>query len=35
MNLKEKFKDIEAYFSPQVIGEINDMYVKNSCHQGG
>ena len=28
MNLKEKFKDIEAYFSPKVIGEINDVYVK-------
>ena len=28
MNLKEKFKDIKAYFSPKVIGEINDVYVK-------
>ncbi|MEH6537739.1 MAG: cupin domain-containing protein [Psychroserpens sp.] len=28
MNLKEKFKDINTYFSPKVIGEVNDVYVK-------
>ncbi|MEM7102490.1 MAG: cupin domain-containing protein [Bacteroidota bacterium] len=28
MNLKEKFKDVKDYFSPKVIGEINDVYVK-------
>jgi len=28
MNLKEKFTDINDYFSPQVIGEVNDVFVK-------
>jgi len=28
MNLKEKFKGIKDYFSPKVIGEVNDVYVK-------
>lgn len=28
MNLKSKFENIEDYFSPKVIGEVNDVYVK-------
>ncbi len=28
MNLKEKFKEITNYFSPMVVGEVNDVYVK-------
>lgn len=28
MNLREKFKDVNDYFSPKVIGEVNDVYVK-------
>lgn len=28
MNLKSKFDNITEYFSPKVIGEVNDVYVK-------
>ncbi len=28
MNLKSKFKNVQDYFSPKVIGEVNDVYVK-------
>jgi len=28
MNLKEKFMEVKEYFSPKVIGEVNDVYVK-------
>ncbi len=28
MNLKEKFKDIDEYFSPKIIGEVNEVFVK-------
>lgn len=28
MNLKEKFNEITEYFSPKVIGEVNDVYIK-------
>jgi len=28
MNLKEKLVDIEEYFSPKIIGEVNDVFVK-------
>jgi quercetin dioxygenase-like cupin family protein len=28
MNLKEYFKDVKDYFSPKVIGEVNDVYIK-------
>lgn len=28
MNLKEKFKDIQKYFSPKIIGEVNNVFVK-------
>ena len=28
MNVKEELKKIKDYFSPKVIGEINDVYVK-------
>ena len=28
MNVKEKLADIEEYFSPKIIGEVNDVYVK-------
>lgn len=28
INLKSQFKNIQDYFSPKVIGEINDVFVK-------
>lgn len=28
LNLKSKFKNIQDYFSPKVIGEVNDVYIK-------
>ena len=28
MNLKEKLKDVKEYFSPKIIGEVNNVYVK-------
>lgn len=28
MNLEQKFIEVQDYFSPKVIGEVNDVYVK-------
>jgi len=28
MNLKNKLKSVENYFSPKVIEEVNDVYIK-------
>ena len=28
MNLKERSNNIQDYFSPEIIGEVNDVYVK-------
>lgn len=28
MNLKEKLSEITEYFSPKIIGEVNDVYIK-------
>mgnify|MGYP001085179911 CR=1 FL=1 len=28
MNLKDQFNSVEKYFSPKVIGEVNDVFVK-------
>lgn len=28
MNLLEKFKEINEYFSPKIVGEVNDVYIK-------
>jgi len=28
MNIKEYFKEVNEYFSPKIIGEVNDTYVK-------
>ena len=28
MNLLDKFKDVADYFSPKVIGEVDDVYIK-------
>lgn len=28
MNLKAQFNNVQDYFSPKVIGEVNDVYVK-------
>lgn len=28
MNLKNKFQFIHEYFSPKVVGEVNDTYIK-------
>ena len=28
MNLKDAFLVLEKYFSPKIIGEVNDQYIK-------
>jgi quercetin dioxygenase-like cupin family protein len=28
MNLKNVFLSLEKYFSPKIIGEVNDQYIK-------
>tara|TARA_R110002072_G_scaffold106447_3_gene232488 strand:+ start:1177 stop:1515 length:339 start_codon:yes stop_codon:yes gene_type:complete len=28
MNLVDSFKNVKEYFSPKIIGEVNDVYVK-------
>jgi quercetin dioxygenase-like cupin family protein len=28
MNLRSEFANVEKYFSPRVIGEVNDQYIK-------
>lgn len=28
MNVKAKFDSVNEYFSPKIIGEVNDVYVK-------
>ena len=28
MNLKEQLKDVNEYFSPRIVAEVNDQYVK-------
>ena len=28
MNLKDKLNEIQDYFSPRIIGEVNDVFVK-------
>ena len=28
MNIKECFNNLNEYFSPKIIGEVNDTYVK-------
>lgn len=28
MNLKEKLSEITDYFSPKVVGEVNDVFIK-------
>ena len=28
MNIKKKFEGLNEYFSPKVIGEVNDVFVK-------
>ena len=28
MNLKDSFLGLEKYFSPKIIGEVNDQYIK-------
>ena len=34
MNLKEKLKDIQEYFSSKIIGEVNDIFVKLAKTKG-
>jgi quercetin dioxygenase-like cupin family protein len=34
MNVKDHFKDIKDYFSPKVIGEVNDVYIKVAIIKG-
>ena len=28
MNLKDAFLSLDNYFSPKIIGEVNDQYIK-------
>ncbi len=28
MNITEKFIEIKDYFSPRIIGEVNDVFIK-------
>lgn len=28
MNLKDQLKNVNNYFSPRIVGEVNDQYVK-------
>jgi quercetin dioxygenase-like cupin family protein len=28
MNILNKFKEINEYFAPKIIGEVNDVYIK-------
>jgi len=28
MNLKDKFSNVDHYFSPKIIDEVNDQYIK-------
>lgn len=28
MNLKEKLSEITDYFSPKILGEVNDVFIK-------
>lgn len=28
MNVLEKFNEVQDYFSPKIIGEVNDTYIK-------
>ncbi|MCB0707106.1 MAG: cupin domain-containing protein [Saprospiraceae bacterium] len=34
MNLKDSFRHVTEYFSPKVIGEVNDVYVKVALING-
>jgi len=34
MNLKEKVDAVSEYFSPKIIGEVNDVYVKVAIIKG-
>ena len=28
MNLLDRFKDVNQYFSPKIVGEVNDVFIK-------
>ncbi len=34
MNINKHFKHIKEYFSPQIIGEVNNVYVKLAIIKG-
>ena len=34
MNIKEQFKNVQDYFSPEIIGEVNNIYVKVAIIKG-
>ena len=34
MNLKEAFLSVENYFSPKIIGEVNDQFIKAAKIKG-
>ena len=34
MNLKEAFVTVENYFSPKIIGEVNDQFIKAAKIKG-
>ncbi|MFT5619569.1 MAG: quercetin dioxygenase-like cupin family protein, partial [Arenicella sp.] len=32
--LTDKFKDVKGYFSPKIVGEVNDVFVKIAIIKG-
>jgi quercetin dioxygenase-like cupin family protein len=34
MNIEDYFKNIKSYFSPKIIGEVNDVYIKVAIIKG-
>lgn len=34
MNVKEHLKNMDRYFSPKIIGEVNDVYIKVAIIKG-
>jgi quercetin dioxygenase-like cupin family protein len=34
MNVKDHFNEIKNYFSPKIIGEVNDVYIKVALIKG-
>ena len=33
-NLSDKFQEVKGYFSPKIVGEVNDVFVKIALIKG-